>query len=253
MHKIFAKPLFLGKKVVFLPQCHSTNDELVNMTKKSDELEGLVVYTDNQTDGRGQRGNIWFAEPGKNILMSLLLKPTFLAISDQFYLNLIAGLAIVDTLRNYTNAEVQLKWPNDVYLDRKKVCGILIESNLRGSTLESSVLGVGLNLNQKGFNLPNATSLTLETGLAYDKLEVLEEMLHKLEAWYLKLRGGNKTEILEAYHKLLMWKDEKHEFKANSTYFFGTIQGIDSIGKLIVTDVKGVNKTFSLKEIEFIS
>ena len=252
MHKIFAKPLFLGKKVVFLPQCHSTNDELVNMTKKSDEPEGLVVYTDHQTDGRGQRGNIWFAEPGKNILMSVLLRPAFLSVSDQFYLNLVTGLAIVDTLKQYTSATVQLKWPNDIYINQKKVCGILIESNLRGALLESSVLGIGLNLNQKGFNLPSATSVVLETGLEHNKVEVMEDILHNLEAWYLKLRGGNKSEILEAYHKLLMWKGEKREFMAEGLYFYGTIQGIDTSGKLVVIGENGDTRAFGLKEIEFI-
>ena len=141
MHKFFAKTLFLGKKVVFLPQCHSTNDHLAQLARDSKEPEGLTLYADQQSDGKGQRGNVWVSEPGKNILLSILLRPKFLLLQKQHYLNLITGLALIDVL-NQEASDVVLKWPNDVYVGEKKIAGILIENNSRGNAIESSIIGV---------------------------------------------------------------------------------------------------------------
>ncbi|WP_462252168.1 biotin--[acetyl-CoA-carboxylase] ligase [Ekhidna sp.] len=251
MHKIFAKPLFLGKKVVFLPQCHSTNDELTKMIKEIDEPEGLLVYTDDQIQGKGQRGNVWLAEPGKNILMSLLLRPKFLAPADQFYLNLVIGLAVVDTIRNVVEAEIELKWPNDVYLNDKKVAGILIENNLRGSSLESSVVGIGINVNQKGFALSTATSIWLESNSLFEREVLIEDLLFNVEKWYLKLKNGDKTNILDEYHNLLRWRGELHIFRSSSGEFEGEIIGIDKNGRLSINQ-SGTLQTFGIKEVEFL-
>ncbi|MEQ8905798.1 biotin--[acetyl-CoA-carboxylase] ligase [Ekhidna sp.] len=251
MHKIFAKPIFLGKKVVFLPQCHSTNDELVMLTKKSQLPEGTVVYTDHQEKGKGQRGNVWVAEPGKNVLMSILLLPKFLNPQDQFFLNLIAGLAIVDTLGQYFSGQIQLKWPNDIYVNQKKISGVLVESNTRGSVLESCVVGIGLNLNQNGFHVPNATSLLIETEIEHDKFDVMDFLLRDIEKWYLKLKSNRKNEVLAAYHALLMWRGEKRLFKSSEQEFIGEIIGIDSYGRLVI-NVQDKLKSFGIKEVEFV-
>lgn len=251
MHKFFAKPLFLGKKVVFLPQCHSTNDELVRMIKKSNEPEGALVYTDDQIMGKGQRGNVWLSEPGKNILMSLLLRPKFLIPSDQFYLNLIVGLAIVETLQTYIKGDIKLKWPNDVFIDEKKISGVLIESSLRGNSLESAIVGVGLNVNQQGFGLPTATSMLLETGSQYDRTELIEILLCNLEKWYLKLKNDPKEYVLEEYHRLLMWRGEQRIFRTSENEFKGEIIGIDKHGRLAINQ-DGKLKTYGIKEVEFI-
>jgi BirA family biotin operon repressor/biotin-[acetyl-CoA-carboxylase] ligase len=251
LHKIFAKPLFLGKKVVFLPQCHSTNDELVMLAKISNQPEGMVVYTDHQENGKGQRGNIWVAEPGKNVLMSVLLQPKFLKPQDQYLLNLVAGLAIVDTLNHYTSDQILLKWPNDVFINEMKISGVLIESNTRGSMLESSVVGIGLNLNQGGFYVPKATSLLIETGKENNKLEVIDHLLSHLEKWYLKLKNNRIEEILTCYHSHLMWRGEERLFKAEGKEFTGEIIGIDSNGRLILK-VNNELKSFGIKEVEFV-
>ncbi|MEO9872457.1 biotin--[acetyl-CoA-carboxylase] ligase [Ekhidna sp.] len=251
MHKIFAKPLFLGKKVVFLPQCHSTNSELVDIARNSHEPEGLVLYTDHQQKGKGQRGNIWIDEPEKNILMSILLRPKYISISEQFYLNIIAGLAIVDTLKVFLGDQVKLKWPNDVYVNDKKISGILIESNLRGNKLESAVVGIGLNVNQKNFALSTASSLHIQTGRIFDRKEIMESLLVFVEKWYLKFKNGSKKNILENYYQILMWRGEKRQFKSADGVFEGEITGIDENGNLkIKTAIE--EAVFRIKEIEFI-
>jgi BirA family biotin operon repressor/biotin-[acetyl-CoA-carboxylase] ligase len=251
LHKIFAKPLFLGKKVVFLPQCHSTNDELAVLAKNSKEPEGLALYTHDQTKGKGQRGNAWIAEPGKNMLISVLLRPGFLDPQNQFYLNLITGLAIIDVLKEFIPNDLTLKWPNDVYIEDRKIAGILIESNMRGSTLESSIVGVGLNVNQKGFALPKATSMSIETGDDFDLNDIMENFLLKLEKWYLKLKAGAKGDILDQYHQLLMWRGEKRKFRNADEEFFGEIVGIDQHGRLAI-NYDGSLHYYGIKEVEFV-
>lgn len=253
MHKFFAKPLFLGKKVEFLPQCHSTNDELTNIVKKGNQPEGLILYTDHQLKGKGQRGNVWLDEPGKNILMSVYLKPKNLAVGIQYYLTLIAGLAVSDALRIYLDATIELKWPNDVYVNGRKISGILIENNLRGTLIESSIVGIGLNLNQRGFSLPSATSIFLETNSVIEREECMEEIVANLEKWYLKLNAGLLKEIRDTYHDRLMWKGEVHDFRSNNIEFEGVILGIDDLGRLEIEDQSGVKRCFNVKEVEFIS
>lgn len=252
MHKIFAKPLFLGKKAVFLPQCHSTNEELSHLVHASNEPEGMVLYTDYQQRGKGQRGNGWVSERGKNVLMSVFLKPTFLSPQQQFFLNLISGLAVVDVIKRVAKKEAVLKWPNDVYVNEQKITGILVESNLLGNKIVQAIVGIGLNVNQAGFNVPNATSLFLETGEKYDRESVvMEYVLLYLEKWYKSLKSGNYAAILNEYHKLLMWRGELRSFSAEGREFQGEIVGIDASGRLAM-NVSGHLKYFNIKEVKFL-
>ncbi|MFK7953409.1 MAG: biotin--[acetyl-CoA-carboxylase] ligase [Ekhidna sp.] len=252
MHKIFAKPLFLGKKILFLPQCHSTNEELIGLAKKSKEPEGFITYTDHQKSGRGQRGNAWLGEAGKNILMSILLRPSFVSPSKQFLLNLITGLAVIDALESYLPKEnFLLKWPNDIYLNGKKIGGILIESNLKGSKLEFSVVGLGLNVNQSGFSLRTATSLFLESGTQLAREELMEDIVSNLEKWYLKLKNGDVQLIQNSYLDKLMWKDQLRIFGIEGQEMQGIIRGIDMYGKLKV-EIGGEVQLFNIKEIQFL-
>ena len=252
MHKFFAKTLFLGKKLVFLPQCHSTNDELSHLAKNPRETEGTVVYTDHQLKGKGQRGHSWEAESQKNLLFSLLLRPKWKSILNQFYLNLVAGLSIHDCLLEYIGVESLLKWPNDVYVGDQKIAGILIETNLKGHSVESAIVGIGLNVNQSGFNLPTATSLQIETGKTFDQEDLLEELLVRFEKWYLKLKAGDHQTLLRHYYDKLMWKGELRTFENGGETFDGKITGIDEAGRLLIDKQNGMIQSFGIKEVRFI-
>ena len=255
MHKIFAKPIFLGKKVVFLPQCHSTNDELSLLSKQENLPEGTVVYTDHQVAGKGQRGNSWKDEPAKNILASLLLKPKRLLIRQQHYLNLITGLAVVELLSKYLDAaKLKLKWPNDVYIEGNKVAGILIENTIKGQTIDSAIVGVGVNLNQLQDLPEKATSVKKELGAtpdSLDRLDFMEDLLSIFEKWYLKLGAGEFTLIDQAYDDVLYWKNEVHMFQADGKRFDGVIRGINEIGRLQIETNDG-QLIFDVKEVQFI-
>src|SRR5882757_1221638 len=132
----------MGQKLIYVPECHSSNTLLYELNDSSPLPEGTVVITDNQTAGRGQRGNIWETDPGLNITFSLLLKPGFLAAKNQFRLNMAVSLAVAEGLKRYVSSEVKLKWPNDIFISNKKIGGILIENQLQGMSLSESIVGV---------------------------------------------------------------------------------------------------------------
>lgn len=252
MHKYFAKPVFLGKIVNFLPECHSTNEELMSLIKKGDPQEGQLIVTDFQTAGKGQRGNIWLSERGKNLLFSIVLKPGDLPPEDGYLMNIIMGLAIAWSLNELIDdLTFEIKWPNDIYTNDLKIAGILIETGISGEQIEYAVLGAGINVNQKHFELRSATSLSIETGREYDLMEILEGILVHLEALYLKMKNGAHQELFKHYYQLLRWKGEKHTFRAGGVEFEGMIMGVDLNGNLLVKQGSQI-RLFRVKEIEFL-
>jgi BirA family biotin operon repressor/biotin-[acetyl-CoA-carboxylase] ligase len=191
LYKIPARPLFLGKNLISVPECHSTNTALQALHDTSPQTEGTIFITAHQSAGRGQRGNSWEAEPGKNITFSVLLNPAFLPPADQFKLNMAVALGVAHGLQGLINAQVLVKWPNDLWVRERKVGGILIENQLRGHHLSSSIVGIGINVNQQRFQSPLATSLAVEAGHEFQLQEVLEAVAESLEGEYLRLRAGS--------------------------------------------------------------
>jgi BirA family biotin operon repressor/biotin-[acetyl-CoA-carboxylase] ligase len=161
LYKIPANTLFIGQSLVFMPECHSTNDEALQLFKAGKGVEGSIVITSNQTAGRGQRTNTWESEPGKNLTFSILLTPHFLLAKDQFYLTVCISTALADYLKETFGETVKIKWPNDLIVQDKKVCGMLIENQLSGQQIQSCVVGIGLNVNQKKFDSEKASSMKL--------------------------------------------------------------------------------------------
>ncbi len=252
MYKIPATTTFLGKNLIFMPECHSTSDQLLLLCQEKPLLEGSLVITGHQTAGRGQRGNSWEAQPGKNLTFSFLLKPEFLAVSDQFYLTMVVSLGIRDFLTDKTGSKVQIKWPNDILIDQRKICGILIENQIVGQRLGTCIVGVGVNVNQQYFETPSATSMVLVTGMQFDLPIMLEELLTCIEQRYLQLRRDGQNELRSDYHDALYLRGEKNLFYTGDTSFYGTIKGVDEIGRLNI-DIEGQStlSTFSAKEIRY--
>lgn len=252
MYKIPANTLFIGKNLIFVPECHSTNDLAIAKSHEPDIVEGTVVITDNQTAGRGQRGNVWKASPGMNLTFSMILKPAFLQPKDQFYLNIVTSLAVRDFLQTKTDAEIKVKWPNDVLVDGKKLCGILIENQLQGNRISNTVAGIGLNINQRVFDLPTATSLTLITNKTFILPDVFEQLLSHIEGRYLELVQGKYKELLAHYEQALYWHGIAHRFSSKEELFTGVIRGVDDVGRLKI-EVDGVIKLFAAKELVYVA
>jgi BirA family biotin operon repressor/biotin-[acetyl-CoA-carboxylase] ligase len=252
LYKIPAKTLFMGHSMVFMPECHSTNDEAARLIESNvNALEGTVVITNNQTAGRGQRGNAWTTEHGKNLTFSLLMKPSFLAVRDQFYLNKVFSLGIYDYLNKTLTGNVKVKWPNDVMVEKKKICGILIENHLHGQQIQHSIVGIGLNVNQQKFPVLTATSMLEHQEEEFPLEETLHQLLACLEMRYLQLRSGKFDELNNDYSAALYWIGEKHMFKKPEEVFEGIITGVDESGKLKV-NVDGTTEYFDLKQIQFL-
>ena len=216
-------------------------------------FEGTVIITDNQTAGRGQRGNSWEASSGQNLTFSLILKPIFLKASDQFQLNVAVSMGVFDFLSEFIDKNLTVKWSNDIYVGDKKMGGILIENSLQGYKIGHSIVGIGLNINQTEFINERATSLRkiTENPLKYDLSELLKKLLENIEINYLKIKN-NEYELLKIkyLHNLFRF-NEYHYFKRNGQIFLGQIVGIDENGKLgIETDGNLIH--FDFKEVEFV-
>lgn len=252
MYKIYPKTLFVGKNVRYFSSCQSTNDLAAEIIQRKEAFEGAFVITDNQLAGRGQRGNNWEAHPGMNITLSVLLKPSFLLASKQFDLNIAISLAIHDLLNGKQLPNLSIKWPNDIYVDNKKMGGILIENILVGNYIGWSIIGVGLNVNQHSFENPNATSLRIETkGKEQDIQQLIEKLAEFVEKRFLELKAGKTAEQKKAYVENLFRLEEWHNFQSSGETFAGQIIDVSPTGKLIVKTPKTV-MNFDFKEISYI-
>jgi BirA family transcriptional regulator, biotin operon repressor / biotin---[acetyl-CoA-carboxylase] ligase len=247
--------LFIGQNKVFLPETESTNSYAISLLKNVKPIEGTVVYTHKQTQGKGQRGNSWIAEPQQNTTLSLILQPTFLRSKNSFYLSKIAALALHDVLTGFLAAgqfDIKIKWPNDMLVNSKKIAGVLIENSLLHDSLQWSVIGIGLNVNQRNFKtLPEATSLNLLTGAVIDLETVSESLFAHFEKWYLRLKKGEFRLINEAYHKALFRFDQNATFEQNGKRFNGKIKEVNEGGLLVVETESGLSN-YEIKDIRII-
>ena len=239
----------------------STNDEAKRRISELDNLS--VVSALSQTKGRGQRGNSWQSEEGKNILMSIVLKhdPDAVQAYDQFVISQIASLAVVDLLGAY-EVEAKIKWPNDIYVGEKKICGILIEHSVCGKWLSSSIIGIGLNINQRNFNvsLPNPTSLALCLGdesADFDIRKMQEEFIHIFIDYldrFCHITGGYNR-LGKLYHSQLWRKDEPMQFidmtQSPAAQFTGIIRGVSPVGHIMIETESGGIREFGFKEISY--
>ena len=250
MHKYFANTGFIGKPAFFLPKCHSTNDIASEMASKESAREGTLIYTNDQFLGRGQRGNTWLSQPGKNLTFSVIFHPGFIKISDHFLLNLFTSLALHDFLSVYIQDNIKIKWPNDIMYDRSKIAGILIENSIRSNRFEYSTIGIGLNINQREFQIGNAVSMSQICNQEFDIDEMLELLSGYMENRYNQLKRLDVKALLTDYMSVMYWKDEIHMFRSNET-FNGMIRGIDDSGRLMVETDNGTN-SYMFKEIEYL-
>ena len=251
MYKIPANTLFIGKNLVFVPDCHSTNTLALQLSQQPTATDGTVVITDHQTAGKGQRGNVWEAEPGMNLTFSLILKPKFLAVNKQFYLNIVICLALRDYLKEKTPDPIHIKWPNDILVHEKKVSGVLIENQLHGKQIINAIAGVGLNINQRIFEAPQATSLARLTGSTFNLDTELGTLLGFIESRYLQLRQDKYEMLMNSYLESLYRRHEAHTFAHEGSSFEGVIQGLDESGKLRIQTEGGI-RSFNVKEIAYI-
>ena len=233
----------------------STNDEAKKILQKFKVPNFTIISTKTQPGGKGQRGNTWYGGNANNLLFSIILKPENLKASEQFYLSKIISLGITDCL-NTEKIGFKIKWPNDIYFEDKKICGILIENTISGNNIKNSIIGIGLNINETDFpkDLPFAVSLKNITGKNYDIEYELTKLLESIQEKISFLKKSNYSQIDELYHLNLYKINEPAEFKdiTSDTIFKGKIIGTLPEGKLIIKILNGKTRHYGFKEIEFI-
>lgn len=234
-----------------LPECASTNSAAADWSAKEAVPDGAVVITSRQFMGRGQRGNAWESEDDANLTFSIILQPRFLPVQEQFVLSQAVALGVVDTLTAIGLQNAKVKWPNDIMIGARKICGILIENQLERNSISRSIAGIGLNVNQVVFQTSHATSVKLETGNETPLSDTFTTLLKNVESRYLQLRGGKAKEIKSAYLDCLHWKLEEHTFSTSGRSFRGTILGLDTNGRLCIETDEGI-RVFSVKEVAYI-
>jgi BirA family biotin operon repressor/biotin-[acetyl-CoA-carboxylase] ligase len=248
--------LFVGQNFVTLKEVDSTNNFLKDLVSNSKPLmEGTVIMAEKQFAGRGQHQNGWHAEPGKNLTFSLLLKPHFLSVTNQFDLVRAVSLGVHDALRPLLGNQLKIKWPNDIYYADYKLGGMLIENLIQGNQIKNAIIGIGLNVNQERFpvELPNARSIKQILHEDYDLKALLSEICRHIEAYYLNLKAGKISFVRKTYLSRLYWLNESKSFKTQNTVFSGVIIDVKDTGKLVIQNNNGEENEFSLKQIEFLN
>lgn len=246
----------VGKKRIFLPKTNSTNSYAIELLKNVKPDEGTLVYTDVQTEGRGQRGMVWKSDSACNLTFSVILLPTFLRTDNSYYLYKIAALACYDTLANFIDSsqfDIKIKWPNDILVNRRKIGGILIENSLLDQTLQWSIMGVGLNINQHmAASGLNATSMVELTKKKMNRMTVLDSFCAILETYYLNLKAGMFEEIDHAYFTKLFGVNEWCSVLIGVESHIVTIDRIHQNGLLVLKDKIGNHHTVDVKEVTWL-
>ncbi len=231
----------------------STNETLSALIKAGKAKEGTVLTTDYQTNGKGYAGARWESRKGENLLVSFFLTPEFLPAEKQFYLSIVTSLTLFDLLKELTQKEaLSIKWPNDLYFQRKKIAGILIENSVTQQFIAESVIGVGLNVNQTNFPsyLPNPISMKMISGKNFEVENVLNTFLSRFAGHYERLKSGDYKSLEKAYINSMFLRGQKSLFKDKEGDFEGTIEGIDRYGRLKINTPSG-DRIYGFKEVEY--
>lgn len=225
----------MERNIVTYAKLDSTNSEAARISASQKCPEEFFVSARYQLDGRGQAGHKWVSDPGKNLLMSWVVFPEFLSVNQQFQLSKAVSLAISDLLEGHL-IPCRIKWPNDIISNGGKIGGILIENNWQGMKVRQSIIGIGLNINQKHFPaFPYAAvGMINEHGRSYDTEEIRNDLIELLVKRYEQLREGDAKIIDSDYYARLFRLNEESLFSADDTMFKGRIKGVSETGELII-------------------
>lgn len=235
--------------VIQLDAVDSTNNYAANLLKRSKVVNGTIILTKRQEKGKGQRGANWQSAPDKNLTCSVVLYPEWDAM-DIFRLNILTSLAVGDMLKGY-GLNAAIKWPNDIYVGNKKIAGILIESQIKGQKIASSIVGVGLNVNQRTFyGSFKATSMTIEFGVVFEINQVARQFWNALMS-QIELNGELPLKALQnLYYERLIGYRTPIGFEDQTGQYNGTIVGLDEIGRLCVESTDGKWRKYQIKEVK---
>ena len=241
--------------IIKLDAIDSTNNYLKKIILNEGINDYTVVTAKFQTEGKGQLGTKWESEHSKNLICSVYKKKINIKVQDQFVISALVSLALIKTLKKINLSNLNIKWPNDIMSDNKKICGILIENIVKQNYIKDTVIGIGLNVNQTIFNnLPNATSIKNLIGTTCSIDEILEDLVRNLEYYFNKLDKSSINSIFKKYEDALFRINKPSTFKnLKGEVFSGYIKGVSRLGKLNIMLEDSLVKSYALKEISMLN
>ncbi len=237
--------------IIKLNAINSTNNYAKNLISSEIVEDFTVVVAKHQTSGRGQMGTVWSSEAFKNLTFSVFVDTSRYNLEFPFYLSMVSALAIRKSLYSFLIPKLQIKWPNDILSQNKKICGVLIENVIKQGGVNASIIGIGLNVNQTDFkDLPNASSLKLLTGSVFNLDELLERIVSNLKDYFSFLEKGYTDKLKEEYESFLFRKNKPSTFRdAKGNLFSGYIKSVLDTGDLQVLLEDNITKAYALKDI----
>ena len=237
----------IGREVIVLESAVSTNDVARAISRERDEPEGIVVIADEQTGGRGRFGRRWISPPGVNLYCSVILKPDFVPGDVQF-VTLAAAVAVASAIREDAGINAEIKWPNDILVNNRKVSGILVEMRSGGGSPRLLILGIGVNVNMNmdafGDDLKGiATSLKIEKGHALDRGILFNGIASRLDALYKILLNGDKTAVIHEWHRLNCTIGKRVSISDQDRIITGMADSMNDRGELLVRLSSGFIET----------
>ena len=244
-------------RIIHIDETDSTNrwmKELIQLHPSEETQHEMVVVCDYQTAGRGCGSNSWESEPGKNLLMSVLMHPRKVSARTQFIITQIVSVALCNTLQRFLSpltthlSPLSIKWPNDIYVGDKKICGVLIENSIAGRKIKDCIIGIGLNVNQTEFrsDAPNPVSMAQLTGKEMNREEVLNAFLDELS------KQCENRNIHRDYLRMMYRRDGMYPFETEGTRFMARVVGVNDDGRLMLEDEDGIAHLYRFKEVTFI-
>lgn len=233
--------------IIHIDETDSTNRWLKSEGRNK---EGeLVVVADFQTAGRGQGSNSWESERGQNLTFSIGFTPERIKADQQFVLSMAISVALTKTLSALPHP-VSIKWPNDIYVGDRKICGILIENVLNGNSIRQCIIGIGLNINQRLFtsDAPNPTSMALEGGHDFNRDEVLHTLL---EHFSRLLTNWDEEAVRTAYRQQLYRREGMFPYQDKDGDFMASLVNVEDDGHLVLQDTEGRRRRYAFKEVSF--
>jgi BirA family biotin operon repressor/biotin-[acetyl-CoA-carboxylase] ligase len=245
--------LLIGKVLHYFNSIDSTNEVAKNMLSKSKPSSGTAIIADFQTKGKGQQTNIWESDAGKNLLCSIIIIQD-IPVDDYFYLNKIVSISIVEALDKFLPDDtIEIKWPNDILVNQKKIAGILIENSINNSLIQNSIIGMGINLNQIDFNCPTATSAIKYTNTEIDIPLFTKTLFESIDNWYQNYLNKKFYLIDSIYLKLLYGVKNNFHYSKDEILYEGKILSINKDGSIVLINSPDLNtNTYYFKQIKFL-
>jgi BirA family biotin operon repressor/biotin-[acetyl-CoA-carboxylase] ligase len=243
----------LGNQIIKLNYVDSTNNYTAKLVKETKISFGTVIMADFQTHGKGQRFSSWKSDKGLNLLISIYFDSSFLNSENIFFLSKAIALAIRECVEKIIGIKVSIKWPNDIMINGSKIAGVLIENQWKNEKLSSSIVGIGLNVNQVVFSgEENVISLKNLTSKVYNLNSILKSICSSLDTQFTRLRNFDFFEIDRQYHSFLFNYNQWSNYEKNKINFKGKLIKVDSFGKMVLELESGDKKSFEIKEVSLL-